>query len=1332
MKKKKLFILVFFVIALSSNFQAQTNQSDQKQVPETGYAEYPYWVEMMTDHSVNFYEVQKAFNEYFTDRFTGKGSGWKQFKRWEYFMEQRVYPTGNRINHAQVWNEMMKFREKYPQDRNPGRSNWEPLGPDNWTDITGHWNPGLGRINVIARDPFDSLTIYIGAPSGGLWKTTDEGENWEVLTDQLPVLGVSAIAIHPANPDIIYIGTGDRDANDNYSIGVLKSVDAGYTWELTGLDWEITQNRTIAKLLINPANPDILFAATTNGVYKTVDAGTNWYLVQSGDIDDMEFKPYDPNTVYAVTQSFFKSTNGGESFTQISGVPNNNRVQIAVTQANPEYVYYFSYENGIYRSENSGSTFTQRSTSPTEGSQGWYDLAMAASHINAEEVHIGEINTYRSLNGGQSWTQTTDWTWGNSLGYTHCDIHELVFYGGTLYIGSDGLISKSTDNGSNWTDLTVGIAIRQFYRIAGSKTNPYKLMGGSQDNGTSVYTDDHWHEWLGADGMEAAIDHTNENIVYGTSQNGNFYKSNNGGNGGNVGITQPGGGAWVTPFVMHPVDPMTLYVGTTNVRKTTNGMNSWTTISNLGSGNIRNMYISESDPNYLYVSKSEAIYRTTDGGTTWENITSGLPDLFITYIAVHPLDPETVAVSLSGFDEGDKVYISYDAGDTWENYSANLPNIPANCVIFNNDEHIGIYVGMDVGIYYRDNTLDEWEPFSESLPNVIINEMEIQYESGKIRAGTYGRGLWESDIHPVVPLDIVITYTVHAGDDEVIQFGETVSLDVQLKNTTDIAVEDLDITISFNGQYISLTDSTEFFGTIPPGDSTLIADAFSFDVATNVPDNYHINLATLTTSNTDLWEGTIKLRAYAPVVEPGFAVVNDGGNGYLDPGETALIEVPVMNNGSLSTNTVNIGISTNDPFVSLNNTTAYIDVLDPASSEDITFDITVDETAPPGHIIMISFDITAADGYATTENIGLVIGLIAEDYETGDFSKYPWGFEGNANWYIDNGEVYEGEFSTRSGSIDDEEESVLTLVLNVLFDGEISFYKKVSCEDDPNGIGYDYLAFRVDDDEKGRWDSEVPWSQEVYPISAGLHTLRWVYHKDYSVNSGSDCAWIDYIVFPAFDNGLPQLYSTPESFAITMPPDQMELDTLLIANIGGGLLEYSVEITEVSFGNPLDQISWLSISPASGSLTFGGQDNLVLTFNSAGLIEGDYICSIIVTDNTFDQTLIPVSLTVDTGIGIDEPGQPSSGFPVSVFPNPFTHATTISFQLVEKAMVSLEIYNINGEKVKTLIKNTTKNKGKFNIVWDGTDDNQNTISGGVYFYRLNAGKQHTGRIVVVN
>lgn len=747
---KKFIFSLMLLITASFLVDAQSLQDNSNSNGYYAY-EYPYWADMMNDISTNFYDVKEAFNEYFEDKPTGKGTGWKQFQRWAWLTEQRVYPSGERINQAQVWNEINKFKKKYPLKNDKTRSNWVDMGPHTYLNNTGHWNPGLGRINVIARDPINHNTIYIGAPSGGLWKTTNEGENWVVLTDELPVMGVSAIAIHPTSPNIIYIGTGDKDASDNYSIGVLKSIDGGYSWELTGLDWTIYQNRTIAKLLIHPTNPDVLFAATSSGLYKTIDAGESWYLVQTGDIDDLEFKPGNPEVVYAITKKFYLSVDGGETFELITDPPSNGRAQIAVTEANPDYVYFYSSVSGVYRSSDSGATFEFRSPDPSIGSQAWYDLALAASHVDPEEVHLGEINTYRSTNGGTTWIMTTDWTWNNPIGYTHCDIHEMVFFGGTLYVGSDGLITKSTDSGDSWTDLSIGINIRQFYRIGCSQNSLYKILGGSQDNGTSVFSYDHWHEWLGADGMECVVNYNNENIVYGTSQFGNFYKSTAGGNFGNQSISQPGMGAWVTPFVIHPTDPDILFVGNSYIKKTTNGMSSWTTMGNISGSDFNALAISNSNPDYLYASRSSTIYRTVDGGLAWNDISGSLPNLFITYIAVHPSDPEIVAISFSGYTEEEKVYISFDAGSTWENHSSNLPNLPANCVIFYDDSYNSLYVGMDVGVYYRDNTLEDWEPFFEGLPNVIVSELDIHYNEGMIRAGTYGRGLWESHIRAIAP-----------------------------------------------------------------------------------------------------------------------------------------------------------------------------------------------------------------------------------------------------------------------------------------------------------------------------------------------------------------------------------------------------------------------------------------------------------------------------------------------------------------------------------------------------------------------------------------------------
>ena len=1323
---KKLIGLILLSI-LFSGLQAQ--KTSDRVIDGLSYSQYPHWIDMMDDPTVNFYEVQNAFNQYFKGRDKGKGTGWKQFKRWEWFMEQRVYPSGDRLNHPQLWTEMMAFYEEYPLDGYRSNETWEPLGPATSINVTGHWNPGLGRINVIARDPFDVNTLYIGAPSGGLWKTTNEGADWEVLTDHLPVLGVSAIAIDPTDTDIIYIGTGDKDASDNYSIGVLKSTDGGVNWEVTGMEWTEGQNRTIAKLLIDPTNPNILFAATTVGLFKTTDAGASWDNVKSGDIDDIEFKPGDANTIYASTQRFYMSTDGGDNFTETTGVPTTSRVQIAVSEAAPNYVYFFSYQSGIYRSEDSGASFTKQSNEPNQGSQGWYDLAFAVSHTNAEEVHLGEINTWRSMNGGVNWTKTTDWTWNNPIGYTHCDIHEIVFFGGDIYVGSDGLISKSTDNGDTWINLSEGLCIRQFYRIGGSKTNPYKILGGSQDNGTSVYTTDNWHEWLGADGMEACVDHTNENIVYGTSQGGTFYKSTTGGNNGNVGISQPGGGAWVTPFVMHPDDPLTLFVGLSNVRKTTNGMSSWSTISSLGSGNISNMCIAESDPDYLYVTKSSTIYRTKNGGSSWDNVSAGLADQNLSYVAVHPANPEIVAVSLSGFSNGNKVFISYDAGDNWENFSDNLPNIPANCVIFHDDPNNGIYVGMDVGIYYKDNSLMEWEPFMTGLPNVIISELEIHYEAGKIRAGTYGRGLWEADLHPMVPQDIVLTYVVNAGDDDIISFGETVTLDIKLKNTTETDAEDVNMTISNTDSYINITDGEESFGSIPALDSVTVEMAFTFDVDIDVPNDYSIKLVSNITTTTNSYDGFINLKAYSPVVETGEIII-DNESGELVPGETVDINIEFVNNGGVEASDIEISLSSMDPFSAISNTSFSIDNLNPEETAVMTITLEVDEITPNGHIIIVYADIVGADNYTAQDTIGFQVGTIIEDFETGDFSSFPWEFDGNSDWNIETSEVYEGDFGTISGSIGDYSESVMFLEMNVLADGEISFYKKVSCENDPGGTGYDRLSFVIDDQIMDSWDGEVDWSKETFEVSKGLHKLKWVYSKDANTVGGSDCAWVDYIELPAVDRGFPLMFVNPANVQNVVAPDQIDVDSISVFNIGGGLLEFSVEVVESTGNKSNNAVTWLEVNPISGTAEAGEQVYIETTFNTYDLTEGEYTCNIVVTDNNDMETIIPVLLIVDQSVGISEIDFENSKHQILVSPNPFRDETNIFFKLDKKQSINLEIFNSNGEKITTLIDNSIMEKGIYNVSWNGRNSNKVNVADGVYFYRLDGEKSLSGKLLL--
>ena len=183
---------------------------------------------------------------------------------------------------------------------------------------------GVGRINAIAFDPYDQNIIYVVSPGGGFWKSIDGGANWVTTSDDLPVLGVSSIAVDPNNTDIIYIATGDANASDTYSIGVLKSIDQGDTWSTTGLSYNVSANKRVNKILINPNNTDSVFAATNTNIMLSVDGGISWNnCAPLGRWRDIEFMPGNPNIVYAAKQSsggsnVYRSLDGGGNWSVIN------------------------------------------------------------------------------------------------------------------------------------------------------------------------------------------------------------------------------------------------------------------------------------------------------------------------------------------------------------------------------------------------------------------------------------------------------------------------------------------------------------------------------------------------------------------------------------------------------------------------------------------------------------------------------------------------------------------------------------------------------------------------------------------------------------------------------------------------------------------------------------------------------------------------------------------------------------------------------------------------------------------------------------------------------
>lgn len=817
---KKLIFVTLFVISFSTLFAQIIPQSviEKNNLNENS----------------TFFDIQKAMNEYWASLNVNHGfelkNGveskvpyWKIYKRWEYYWEQRVDQKTGEFPKTNSIDEFNKYKS------NINNLNDSPDYSESWTNLgtntsTGGY-AGLGRINCIAFHPTDANTFWVGSPSGGIWKTTNGGTNWTILNNNLTVLGVSDIAIPSdyATSNTIYIATGDRDggsmaslsggqANDNNTIGVLKSTDGGATWNATGLSYLVSENKIITRLLIHPSNNSILFFSmwdgtpSTSGIWKSTDAGATWVKKTSNLWFDMEFKPGDPTVMYASSYGYGytyvnRSTNSGETWSIITATASGGRRgELAVTAADPTVVYLLSANSaggvfGVYKSTNSGANFSVvNAGSPSgmlgyytdgsggNGGQGSYDWCIAVSPADANTVFIGGLTTWKSTNGGTTFTANTNWTLSGAYNFSgvpvvHADKHSLIFQNSTtLFEGNDGGIYKTTNGGTNWTDLSNGLVISQIYRIGVSQTSSTTVISGLQDNGSKLFNSGSWSDVKGGDGMECIVDYTTTQYMYATYVEGQISRSTNYGASFPIDISAniTGGkpaGAWVAPYIIDPNNSSTLYAGYDKIWKTTNRGNNWTAASQqLSATNLlRTLAIAPSNSNVLYTADQTAMWKTTNGGATnWTSVTlPALSSNFITYIAVKNTDPNTLWITCGGYTSGSKVFESTDGGTSWTNISTGLPNLPMMSIVHYKsatDRNV-LFASADIGVYVKDGA-NNWTSYSNGLPNVVVSELEIFYSvSGdKLRAGTFGRGLWETNIETALPVQLnSFTYFVNGN-----------------------------------------------------------------------------------------------------------------------------------------------------------------------------------------------------------------------------------------------------------------------------------------------------------------------------------------------------------------------------------------------------------------------------------------------------------------------------------------------------------------------------------------------------------------------------------------
>jgi len=752
------------------------------------------WMENVKSENPTFQEIQKSFYDHWKDKTIEKGKGYKQFKRWEYYWEQRILPDGTFPSPSVTWDAWQDYLTTHTETANKMMSsaNWTFKGP---STTPGGYN-GLGRINCMAFHPTNANTFWVGTPAGGLWKTTNGGSTWITNTDNLPVLGISDIAIDPTNANIMYIATGDGDMGslsgmtgspdgDTKSIGVLKSTNGGTTWNTTGLNWSLTSAKLIRRLIINPNNPQILIAAASDGIWRTTNGGANWTQLQAGTyFMDLEFKPTDPTIVYAASAGnaqIFRSTNSGASWSQVTSFSGIYRINLAVSAIWTDLVDALCVNlqsglAGLWFSSNSGASFTQYFNANCTnnllhnsynasgcGGQGHYDLAYAINPNNSDDIWLGGVNTWNSTNGGSNWSLKTIWTSGfpTTAAVVHADKHFIAFHplvSGTMFECNDGGLYKTTNGGTSWTDLSNGLQISQIYRIGVSQTVTNNIICGLQDNGSREIYNNAWYEQTGGDGMECIIDYSNASTEYASYANGVIYRTYNfWSTNATISANIPGGqpaGAWVTPFVIHPTNPNILFAGYNKLYKTTNQGNSWTAISPvLTSDLLRSVAVAPSNPNTIFVATFDTLFLTTNGGSNWSYVSFGIPNAKITYITFDPTNSQRVYITLSGYSAGNKVFMSPDGGVNWYNYSGTLPNVPVNCITYQKGTNEGLYIGTDVGVFYTDATMTDWIAYQTGLPNVVVTELEISYNNNKLWAATFGRGLWNSDLYSVVGIE---------------------------------------------------------------------------------------------------------------------------------------------------------------------------------------------------------------------------------------------------------------------------------------------------------------------------------------------------------------------------------------------------------------------------------------------------------------------------------------------------------------------------------------------------------------------------------------------------
>jgi photosystem II stability/assembly factor-like uncharacterized protein len=633
---------------------------------------------------------------------------------------------------------------------------WRSIGPDHVPEGQTYGTNRvdvIGRVSSIAVDPGDAKHILLGAAGGGIWESKDSGTNWQPCTDQMPSLAIGVIAFDPSDVKRGYAGSGEGNFYANLGAGVYVSADGGTTW--TVLASAPFVGVGFYDLIVDPKTPSILYAATTNGFYKSTNSGSTWTKKRSGRCWDVSVHPNGGTVelLAAFEDGLFASSNGGNTFAAVTlpSAPSGAWTRLAVDRvtAAPDVAYTFGAADGAaYLWRRAGTTWTKITVPSTLNvKQAWYDWYVAATPDDKDQVYIGAIDTLRGDLSGSTWRWTNVTTQGaNSI---HPDQHCLTFAPNnskTIYAGNDGGIYRSTNSGGKWTELNKGLAIAEIEYMAADPNTSKWLMAGTQDNGTIRFTGaTKWSHIADGDGGDCGVDEQSPNTVYHSYYNVTLERSNNKGT-----TWTPLAPPNIQSLFYPPVEVAgrTVGIGAVSLVVTRSGGPPWATVPLGLPADEVSTAMRAIDANTLLIGTDAGrILKMTWTGT-WSKTTLASPATkYISCIAIDPSNLQRFWVTSSQVaGSGGRVYRSDNSGTSWVNCTSGLPNIPINSVVVDPANYKRVWIAADVGVYQTLDLGANWTSMSNGLPNAMAVDLLFHKQDRQLICGTRSRGAWVMDV----------------------------------------------------------------------------------------------------------------------------------------------------------------------------------------------------------------------------------------------------------------------------------------------------------------------------------------------------------------------------------------------------------------------------------------------------------------------------------------------------------------------------------------------------------------------------------------------------------